>query len=177
MSRNHILLLALLASLLVTSFSWLVPELTAEERRHYLLSHETYRASFDPPQPGAVYLEYYPRMSGSPHILKKEALEHAKQPGNGPIYSHLGQVDGSHALFVSTRVSGNSRLGNRLNLRHDVDGHIKVHDAQLYWRVDRSGAKLLRYGVWPEGSSPPEVMTMQDAIRRSTRRFRWFGWW
>lgn len=163
------------AFLLVCSYAVRIQELTAEERGHYLISHDRYLFAFNPPQPEAQYIENLSHLSVSHPTLEKDALDYAKKSGNGPFYARPGVGDGSGVLFVATKISGNSLLGRSWNLRHNVDGEIKVYDAQLYWRVDRRGTRLLRFGIWPEGSTPPQVMTMQEAVNRFTRRMRWFG--
>ncbi|EST04739.1 hypothetical protein PSEUBRA_006022 [Kalmanozyma brasiliensis GHG001] len=179
MSLEHLVqlrLLVLLATLAIASGAVLVPELTNEEADHHLFSYHRYLFAFEPPQLHAQYVEYYPHLSVSHPNLEKDALDFAKTAGNGPFYAEASSRFGPKALFVSTKVSGNSRLGRTWNLRHNNDGRVKVYDAQLFWRVDRRGPKLLRFGIWPEGSHPQQVIPMQEVIDRFPRRFRWFHW-
>ena len=157
--------------IVLISFTSALPEpaMTAEEIRQYTDANGHYFLSYDPPYLGAEYIKQYSHLSVV-HAIEQEALEHAQQEGLGPFY--VGEARNKKALYVSTQIRGDSRLGRKWNLRQYIDGRLSAYDAHAFWRVNRRGAKLLRLDLWPAGARVQEAMTMEDAHNRF-KRPRW----
>lgn len=138
--------------------------MTREENKHYLMSSTAYFNAYGEDNPDARYLNYYSHLTAAHPYLDRDALAHAKIDGNGPFY--VGENPRSKALLVATRVAGDSRLGQKWNLRQRINNEPSNFDAALLWRVDRAGPKLLTLDVWPEGSHPQQQTSMQDVLAR-----------
>ncbi|CDR98811.1 hypothetical protein [Sporisorium scitamineum] len=111
---------------------------------------------------------YYSHLMSAHPQLEQDALVHANNAGNGPFY--VQSYDKGRKLFLATKVSGASNLGQRWGLRYNHDGVVSLHDARLSWRVDANGPpKLLSLELWPPGSNVQEIMTLEQAMSRLSR--------
>ncbi len=122
-----------------------------------------YYLLYQPPYQGGSNMKQYSHLTVSHPTLEDEALAYAHTDGHGPFHTSQGRK----ALYVSTQVPGDSRLGQKWNLRQQGAGR---YDAHLFWRVDGKGAKLLRLDLRNEGVHPQQTMTMQTALERSQPR-------
>lgn len=138
------------------------PALLKGELAHYQQAGTAYTQLYNPPPAIPVTAEedrfqYYSHILGGDQQAEEYALNHALTPGNGPFHVSRGK----RALYVSTLIHRDSRLGTRWTIG-PIQGYRR--DAHAFWRVDRRGAKLLRLDLWPPGAVQQERMSMQAAL-------------
>ncbi|KAJ9480212.1 Conserved hypothetical Ustilaginaceae-specific protein [Pseudozyma hubeiensis] len=139
------------------------PPKNAEEESHYGHANVVYFNAF-PADPEARPTKYYSHLIGAHPDFAQDAFSHAHTPGNGPYYR--ANIEGGNAAIVATRVAGDSRLGQRWNLRQRGSNW----DASLLWKIDRAGHRLLDLDIWPAGSQPVQVESMSAVLARFESR-------
>lgn len=139
------------------------PPKTPEEESHYGHANVAYFDAF-PADVEAHPAKYYSHILSAHPNLAQDAFTHAHTPGNGPYYR--GSVAGGNAAIVATRVAGDSRLGQKWNLRQRGSNW----DASLLWKIDSAGHRLLDLDIWPAGSQPAEVESMSAVLARFQSR-------
>lgn len=118
---------------------------------------------YNPWRNGVNRIPYYNHLIVAHPRLEQQALQYALLPGNGPYaVEHARGV-----TFAKTLIPSNSRPGIAWNLRQNGR---PPHDATVFWRVDASGARLMRFDLWPAGAETQQRITMQEVIDRFRRR-------
>lgn len=133
------------------------PKLTRDEMQLYHNDKIEFYARYVPVNTAARPVRYYDHLVAAHPTIEQDALAHAHTPGNGPY--KVTQRNG--AVYASTLIRGHEGPARRWNLNQK---HSRW-DANVLWRIDDGGAKLLRFDIWPHGAETHEVMPMQDAIR------------
>lgn len=139
------------------------PELTRREKEIYSGFMQDYRLLYNPWRGNVNGVRYYDHLVRAHPTLERDALGFAHRAGKGPYQAEMH----GGKLYVATIVRGNEGPGMRWGLRQTGGSH---YDAHLFWRIDASGAKLLRFNIWPAGAQANQVMTMQDALERFRAR-------
>lgn len=153
---------AVLAATLCVSLAFAVedPPLTTGEKQIYHGWNQDFRLLYDPWFVNAAPIPYRQHLAVAHPRLEQQALEWAHTPGNGPhqFTQHRG------AIYASTLIRGNEGPARNWNLRQNGQ---PPHDVNVFWKIDRRGAKMLRFDLWPAGAQAQQMLTMQDAIRHA----------
>ena len=66
-------------------------------------------------------------------------------------------------MYATTLIRGNEGPARRWGLQQRGNAPF---DANVFWKIDERGARMLRFDVWPAGAEVGEVIGMGDVIRR-----------
>jgi len=136
----------------------LEPELNSKQKHHYHASLDHLAAAHEGVPNGQDWLKYYSHLVVAHPDAEAKAWEHALLQGNGPV---LVTMDGDD-IFATSKIPSGSRLGQRWNL----DWRDNRRDAFAFWQIDRSGHKMLRLDVWPEGGLVQEQEPLEQVLTR-----------
>ena len=136
------------------------PKLTGSEKAIYNTWSQEYRLLYEVWRYDAQSgIPFYSHLVVSHPDLEQRALEYALQDGYGPYaVEHKRSVS-----YAMTLIPGNRGPAIRWNLRQ---GQLGQYDASIFWKIDRRGAKLLRFDIWPAGAQAAQLERMQDVINR-----------